>query len=219
MYYQNYEDYMRSVLGYSINPSEIYENHPYSEQQTVNKMMDYYPTYQYSGGYEELSRFSEDDVHSFYPKIYHLISPVIGKVCDANKDPISNELIEKMTEEVYEVVEEQTETMMNARTEKGNNTEIEKSEVRNMRREDSMKNALKEGREVKKEERQTRKVRCRNQLLRDLIKILILDRIFSNHRPPRPLPPRPPFSGGPGRPPIGPGRPPVRPRDYSEYLN
>ena len=77
-----------------------------------------------------------------------------------------------------------------------------------------------------------RESRISNFTLRDLIKILILNRLFGGNRPHRP--PRPPFPGGPGMPPRPPtrppfpgGRPPMRPRtdiqdsmqkNYNDYL-
>ena len=78
---------------------------------------------------------------------------------------------------------------------------------------------------IKTESRETRQPN--NPLLRDLIRILILQRLFGGGVivPPRPIPPRPPFPPvGPGRPPFPGGRPPYGPGmnrmdiDYSEYL-
>ena len=57
----------------------------------------------------------------------------------------------------------------------------------------------------------------RNNTLRDLIKILILNQLLGGRRPHIPNPPRPPFPGNPGPRP-GPGpRPPIQPRGM--YLN
>lgn len=79
---------------------------------------------------------------------------------------------------------------------------------------------------VKKEE-ENRASRPNNYLLRDLIKILILNQLLGRPQPPRPgpgrppfpgpgpLPPRPPFPGGPG--PVRPPMPP-QPRDYNDNV-
>ncbi|MBR1802416.1 MAG: hypothetical protein IJ777_00340 [Clostridia bacterium] len=217
MYYQNYEDYMRSVLGYPVNPADVYTNYGYQGVSNREPMMGYDPTYQNSNN-DELSRFSEEDIKDFYPEIYHLVSPVVNRVCDTNQEPLSRNVIDRMTEEVYSAVEEQSEIIINARTESSKTAEMENTNKkvenrgeRNIRREEV-------SRETQREERQQRQTRPRNSLLRDLIRILILNRIFGGRRPPRPRPPRPPFPGGPGRPPMGPGRPPMRPRDYSDYI-
>lgn len=220
MYYQNYEDYMRNVLGYPVNPSDIYENYHYQEVPNVDPMMGYQPTYQ-NTNQDEIFRFSEDEMKEFYPEIYHLVSPVVNKVCNANKEPISRTIIERMTEEVYNAVEEQSDIIINNKTKKTdeetNTIKKELREYRSIRREEPIRSSQRENKEQKREERQTKQ---RNSLLRDLIKILILNRIFGNRRPPRPnLPPqRPPYPGEPGRPPMGPVRPPIIPRDYSSYL-
>lgn len=36
MYYQNYEDYMRQVLGYPINDPNIYETYDYRNENTYS---------------------------------------------------------------------------------------------------------------------------------------------------------------------------------------
>ncbi|MCI9038560.1 MAG: hypothetical protein HFJ29_01545 [Clostridia bacterium] len=37
MYYQNYEDYMRQVLGYPINDPNIYETYDYRNERHVSR--------------------------------------------------------------------------------------------------------------------------------------------------------------------------------------
>ena len=226
MYYQNYEDYMRQVLGYPMNDPNIYETYDYRNDQVF-----------------------QDTYSEYYPDIYRLVHPMVCKVCETNTQPITKELIEKMTDEVYMAIED-TSTTVNIRvnTPKTEESRISNSNINSSeemrtaktRTERTGKNIANnvENREVKTnttsmtESRESSAVvetRNSNSTLRDLIKILILNRLLGN-RPQPPRPPRPPFSGGPGmpprptfpggRPPMSPGgRPPIiQPREYPDYL-
>ena len=232
MYYQNYEDYMRQVLGYPINDPNIYETYDYRNDQA-----------------------SQDTYSEYYPDIYRLVYPMVCKVCETNTQPITKELIEKMTDEVYMAIEDTSTTVnirvnapkaeenrtVNSNANRNNSEEIRTSKVRTDRTSKNV-NGSAENREVKtvssqpiesRESTRADETRLSNSTLRDLIKILILNQIFGN-RPRPPRPPRPPFPGGPGmpptrppfpggRPPMGPGgpggRPPMmQPREYPDYL-
>ena len=258
MYYQNYEDYMRQVLGYPINDPNIYESYDYRNNQTYEDT--------YSSRNQVVSNLSEEEIRDCYPEIYNLVYPMVCKVCDTNTQPITRELIEKMTDEVYLAIED-TSTVVNIRVDTpkteenrttNNSSHMQRSEIKNEKtstkeesqnsrtnsnrtvrvedsrmpkfREDRLtknvitdtsKSSMSENRQVVNQPIETRQT---NTSLRDLIKILILLRLFGN-RPNRPRPPRPPFPGGPGRPPfpggrppMGPGRPPMQPREYPNYL-
>lgn len=185
MYYQNYEDYMRSILGYPTSSPNIYENYDYRASFNMNNMAGYSPTYQ-DVNQNKISNLSENDIRSLYPDIYHLITPMIDKVCKTNREAITRELIEKMTDEIYMAMEEKPDIVVNIRAE-----------------------AKKMPEDIESNKRKT-ETRQRNFMLRDLIKILLLNQLFGDGRPPRLRPLRPPFPGGPGMPPM--------PRDYSNYL-
>ena len=229
MYYQNYEDYMRQVLGYPINDPNIYETYDYRNDQ-----------------------MAQDTYSEYYPDIYHLVFPMVCKVCETNTQPITRELVEKMTDEVYMAIEDTSTTVnirvntlkteenraSNSNASRNNSEEMRTSKTRTERISKNM-NSNTENREVKAvnssivENRESSPVvetRHSNSALRDLIKILILNQILGN-RPRPPRPPRPPFPGGPGMPPPRPpfpgGRPPMRPggrppmiqpREYPDYL-
>lgn len=218
MYYQNYEDYMRSILGYPIRQNEYintYEN--YNMNNTMP--MDYQT---------QTPRYS-DEIMDLYPEIYKILNPMVCKICEANTKPIDRELIEKMTDEIYLNIESDpslTETdivnvrvnlpkenLREANTNSSKPTHVTSSSnrIRDNRSE------KRENREEKKEstriENTENRQRSRNNTLRDLIRILILNRLlgrdFRPHRPRPPRPGRPPFPGIPGPNP----RPPIQPRD------
>ena len=251
MNYQTYEDYMRSVLGYPMNSPDIYESYDYRNSQN------YEDTYYQN---EYVSNLSEEEIRGFYPEFYHLVYPMVCKVCEMNSQPLTGELIDKMTDEVYNAIED-TSTVVNVRidtkkedNEPSNRKTEARSETRtpirgeNSRSENRMEIKRISEKENNRESRDgktsaemqvnamPRESRISNFTLRDLIKILILNRLFGGNRPHRPphRPPRPPFPGGPGMPPRPPtrppfpgGRPPMRPRtdiqdsmqkNYNDYL-
>lgn len=143
MYYQNYEDYMRSVLGYPVKNQDTYKTIASQEPN-----------------YSSMRRQDLNNLEEYYPEIYKEINPLVCKVCnDSRKENINKEILESMVDEVYG----------------------------NLR--------------INSNNRQNRQ--NNNLFLRDLIKILILERLLGGgvfpSRPPRPPRPpvRPPFSGGP----------------------
>lgn len=86
MDYQNYEDYMRSVLGYQNN--NIYAN-------TYDMRNDYY--------YDRPINYANQEfLNEFYPEIYKLIYPMVCKVCAQNMNrEVTKDLIDKLTDEIY----------------------------------------------------------------------------------------------------------------------
>lgn len=199
MYYQNYEDYMRSVLGYPIEST--YDNY-------IIQNREYNVNYQ-----------NNSELESMYPEIYKKINPVVCEVCERNKTPITKEIIENMVEEVYQRIEINNEIWLKINVDEAGT----QKEIQN-RATNAKTNTVRNVPEVeaKRQVSQTenRQRRPNNPLLRDLIRILILNRILGGGFPIRPPRPRPPFPG-PGRPPFpgGPGMPP-RPqtRDYEDYF-
>ena len=219
MYYQNYEDYIRSILGY---PMQNNINYTDTYNSNSNVVYEYLPS---------TPRYS-NEILNLYPEIYKIINPMVCKICEANTKPITRELVEQMTDEIYLNIESDTtleDDIINVRvnlpTSKNENRQISKNS------QNANINSTKRARENKQESnnkdridvslnekdtaqnREDRQIIRRNNTLRDLIKILILNQLLGGgrppHRPPRPNPPRPPFPGGPRPNP----RPPIMPRD------
>ena len=220
MYYNDYEDYMKSVLGYSNMNQNTYDNN-------CNCGMNY-------NNYMTNRNNSASNIEHMYPEIYKVINPMVCRMCDNNNQPISEYLIEQMTDDIYDNVLNRTEiqNVINVSIgtrEISENEVIEKSKiVNNITNSNSsnssnlqnsrsasasisagagtgagsassnISNNIHQKNETQKviEERETRspQPRRRNTLLRDLIRILILNRF---NRPQRP-PVRPPFRPGPG---------------------
>ena len=217
MYYQNYEDYMRAVLGYPIERQNTYSNANNTSYLQFNDT-----NLAYQNAIQTSSQ--EDDFLDMYPDIYRIVNPMVCKVCENNNEPITKELVMKMTDEVYRNLEEKeagtvvniNATLSNDRssgTNNSNNSNDAKVQNRTTKTAQSSQtaatkrntNSVIENRDA----REVRQVRPRNNLLRDLIQILILKRLLERNRPPV-RPPRPPMHPGPSR-------PPIRPREYSDY--
>lgn len=198
MYYQNYEDYMRAVLGYPMEHQDTYPMHYI--QETQNNMMPYQNT---------------KELEDCYPEIYKIINPVVCEVCDRCNMPITKDVVEDMVEEIYQKIEINNEIAIHINLDNRMNEKKEVENRTNVTKSNTVKNSIVNEQTRKNPEIENRQRRPNNPLLRDLIRILILNRILGGNfpgRPPRPRPPmRPPFPGGP-RPP----RP--QPRDYDDYL-
>ena len=184
MYNNPYEEYMRNSLGYNMDPIMN------MNQMNMNQMTEMYE----SEGNFACNQTSVDDM---YPEIYRIIYPMICKACMAVSENVTEDLVSRITNEVYmnvehmEVVEENRGFTINISTQPSKS--IKNDSLNRTTTNSSVSN-------VRQETRQ------RNPLLRDLIRILVLRELIGNPgRPPRP---RPPFNP-PGRPPFGPGpRPP-----------
>ena len=162
MFYQNYEDYIRSILGYPVetNTYEAYMHQPSYEARE-----------QYNFQNTDNSEFMK-----LYPEIYKVVNPMVCKICEGNTRTINKELLEQMSNEIYSNLEMQPE--------RNGSKEVRNSSVN-------------------------------NNILQDLIKILLLNQLLNQNRPPRPMPPppRPPMPPRPPRPPF------LREdRSYNNYL-
>ncbi len=215
MYFQSYEDYIRTILGYPVQNEMSYNTYPNCSYE-----------------YIEQPRYSSE-IMDLYPDIYKIINPMVCKICKANSKPITRELVEQMTDEIYLNIENDTtieEDVVNVRvnlppTKPESNSNNRQVRTRDLNNENISSKKMKDNRQEnvnnanKVDDSQNRIIRPfrRNNTLRDLIKILILNQLLGGRRPHIPNPPRPPFPGNPGPRP-GPGpRPPIQPRGM--YLN
>lgn len=231
MYYQNYEDYISSILGYPVQ-NNMGCSLGYNTDQTntySNANIEYLTS---------MPRYS-NEILDLYPEIYKIVNPMVCKICEANTKPITSELIEQMTDEIYLNLESDTNiddeiinirvNLPNSEAEANRNRQVQKNaqntsgntskRIRDNRQDNSSKNRVEETANATSQPREDRQIRRRNNTLRDLIKILILNQLLGGRRPqrpPRPFPPpRPPFPGGPRPNP----RPSIMPRDtYNDNL-
>ena len=192
----DYEEYMRSVLGYSQIPNNIYTNS--------------YDNYYYDTNYinNQNRNTSTEIIETMYPDIYRIVYPMVCRVCTQNSQrEITMDLINSMTDEVFMNVEPVERPNQNVNAQR---PILKNGDVRNPN--------------AKEPEQRTRETRQNNFLLRDLIRILLLKEWGRPNRPPirPPFPPgggRPPMGPGPGMPPPNrPPRPPMGPPQRPRYF-
>ena len=114
MDYQNYEEYMRSVLGYSPM-GNIYTD-------TYDSRNDYY--------FDMQDNMLNRNLDMYYPDIYKIVYPMVCKICNQNMNrEITEDMIESMTDEIYRNVEDVgTELSVQANR---NQTQLKNGDVRN----------------------------------------------------------------------------------------
>lgn len=189
MYDNQYEEYIRSVLGY-----------PSTANMNQNQM--------YQNEYPNPSQISmRNDLEAFYPEIYKIIYPMVQKACDGNMGANSREEIEQITDEIYSAIEDNNQINLNINLGNTISTTNLNTQNRNELHKEGVQKKSSEKQEV--ENRNTEgesRISPRNNNLRDLIKILLIRELLRrrhNHFPPRPPHnPRPPM------------RPPIMPRNY-----
>ena len=190
MYDNQYEEYIRSVLGYpsttNMNQNQMYQNE-YPNPSQINM---------------------RNDLEDFYPEIYKIIYPMVQKACERNIAANSREEIEQMTDEIYSAIEDNNQINVNINL--GNTistTNMNRTQNRNEMSKDEAQKKSSEKQEVENRniEGESR-ISPRNNNLRHLIKILLITELLTrrhNHFPPTPPHnPRPPM------------RPPIMPRNY-----
>ena len=194
MYDNQYEEYIRSVLGYpstaTMNQNHINQNQMYQTE------------------YPNPSQVNmRNDLEDFYPEIYKIIYPMVQKACDGNMGANSREEIEQMTDEIYSAIEDNNQINLNINLGNTVSTTNLNTQNRNELHKEGVQKKSSEKQEV--ENRNTEgesRISPRNNNLRDLIKILLIRELLRrrhNHFPPRPPHnPRPPM------------RPPIMPRNY-----
>ena len=193
MYDNQYEEYIRSVLGYpstaNMNQNQMFQNE-YSNPSQINV---------------------RNDLEAFYPEIYKIIYPMVQKACDRNMGANSREEIEQMTDEIYSAIEDNNQINVNINLGNTVSTNNSNTQNRNQNRNEIHKEEIQKKSSEKQEvenrniERESR-ITPRNNNLRDLIKILLIRELLRRRH--NNFPPRPPHNP---RPPM---RPPIMPRNY-----
>lgn len=121
-----------------------------------------------------MSNYEDINLEGLYPDIYKMINPMVQKVCMKTTGIINEEVIASMTEEVYKAA---TEEVRNYKDTTKTSSEVRTSSSQNTRKIEEFRQS--------------------NYLLRDLIRILIINELLRRRqgRHPR-LPMGPGFPGG-----------------------
>lgn len=163
MYNTSYEEYMKTVLGY-----------------TPNCMQDTFVNDDYYIMQNNTYRIEDEKLKSLYPEIYIKVYPLVCEECSRNNMPITNEILEQMTDNVINKIQ------IDLKIQTNTSVDTKKEDIRNL-------NSI----NTKRQEVNTRPIdrASKNSILRDLIKILILRELLSGNKNRPQFPPRPPISG------------------------
>lgn len=179
MYNNEYEDYMRSILGYPIQNEMNTYNNAYENNNSF---------FSYRSGIDYINDYTnEDNYENLYPEIYKILKPMVRKVCSNPRyGSISNNTLEIMANEIYNNIEPDIDVI---------NVNINTKEAEpsgNLARKDM---SISQSKTKDEEARNC----CGNPTLKDLIKIMIIKQLIENNVNRPPIGPRPPFPMPPHR--------------------
>lgn len=83
MNYENYEDYMRNVLGYRTNMN--------SSNMYMNNQTPYQNMY-----------LATNSLERMYPDTYRIVYPMVVSACNMVNMPITEEMLDRMTDDIYD---------------------------------------------------------------------------------------------------------------------
>ena len=215
MYYQNYEDYMKSVLGNSYQNEYMNQNYniPYIPNQSMpvnanvmentidynkNNMQKQTKVHTYNKDIDIVENIEK--IKKMYPDIYCLLMPMINKIVEENKNKeITERLIENMTMEIYNNIEDDMMCRKEETTKQSINISNTRNTVNNSRISTTQNSTTANSRlssqnnsniHIAKPETRERTLannnftqnnkKIGNPTLKDLIKILIINKILDN---------------------------------------
>ena len=116
MNYQDYDEYMRSLMGYPSMRTSM--NQPMNPGMTQFSNMD----------------ACADDLERMYPETYRVIYPMVCFACDNIRTPVTEETVDMMTDDIYDRVEADGRINIDISVEVRNNEETQENRQRRPRR-------------------------------------------------------------------------------------
>ena len=92
---QSYDEYIRSILGY---PSTGMGRNMYGMESTMTSMGNNMPNMMSNA---MPSTMSNSELEACYPEIYKVVYQMVSTACRNNTSPITKELVDNMTNEIY----------------------------------------------------------------------------------------------------------------------
>ncbi len=181
MYYQNYDDYMRDVFYFNQMPNQNigYPNMGYNMQNpnlafnnpNVNMNSNF------SNGNQNYNNMYPN-YNNMYPDIYRIIQPVVSRVVTGNNyQYINDDNLNSMVDTVYNIIEGEN---MSTNSENKNNTTT--STTTNQRtNSNSQNNTQNTGNSNSQVSDPSNNNQNSSNLLKDLIKILIIKEIINRN--------------------------------------
>ncbi len=120
-----YEEYMRTVLGYT----------PYSRQDNFCCTNDYYISQDTS------NQMNDNALEELYPDVYKKIYPLVCKQCNTNTMPITQEILEQIVDNVYNSIEIDLKIETNTKVQV--NTNIRQQENRTRQSNNTLRDLIK----------------------------------------------------------------------------
>lgn len=120
MNYQDYDEYMRSVMGY--------QNMRTSMNQPMNPAMT-----QTMPQFTNMNTYT-DDLERMYPETYRIIYPMVCFACDNLRTPVTEETVDMMTDDIYDRVEADGRINIEISVEVRNDEETQENRQRRPRR-------------------------------------------------------------------------------------
>ena len=166
MYNQTYDDYMRSVLGYSNLDGYRMNSMSNMGMNSMNNMSDMGMNSMNTMGNMNINSMNTqnpycEDIEQLYPEVYRVVYPMVCSACDRIQfpnAPVTDEMVTRMTDDIYDRVEADgrinIEVNVTTEVRENSNSEVETRQRR----------------------------RPRNRFLRDLIRILLLRELFNRRR-------------------------------------
>ena len=151
----------------------------------MNNTYDVYNQYNPYFPYRARSNFNNSKYEVLYPEIYRKLKPFVEDACNKSRNSeVSNDLLEVMSSDIYSKVSQ--------------DGDVVNSNITTKEAEGSTGSAKKDFR-VAENQNDVRGC-CNNPMLKDLIKILLIQQLLKNNNP-RPPFPKPPYTPNPPRPP------------------
>ena len=116
MNYQDYDKYMRSLMGYPNMRTSM--NQPINLGMTQFSSMD----------------TCTDDLERMYPETYRVIYPIVCFACDNIRTPVTEETVNMMTDDIYDRVEADGRIKIDISVEVRNDDETQENRQRMPRR-------------------------------------------------------------------------------------
>ncbi len=176
MFYSNNDNYMQDLYFYNQTPNNTYfpnnmpnYNIPLTQNQNMINPM-------YNNSNMNANQMCQN-INNLYPNIYRIINPVVLKViANSNYQFLNDDVLNNMTDTVYNIVEGQIDYDDNIST----TTENSQSTSSNTNSVSSNSNSrVTETRQSNTSQTSNSKSNRNDNLLKDIIKILILKEILS----------------------------------------
>ncbi len=190
MFYSNNDSYMQDLYYYNQMPSNTYMNsfgnnmigNP--NMQTIQGRTNIPNNQMFTNQGFFTNNMPIQNLNTLYPSIYRILNPVISRVVLNNNQPITEDLLNNMTDTVFNIVEGQID-FGDDQVQRNNNNENQQSNTNSSNNNVSNNSANRASESARQTNQTSQPSNTRNNrgdsLLRDLIKILIIKELLSRN--------------------------------------